>query len=105
MKKKKNFDYQLTKGKKKGSARASESSKTPTKGGLEPNSHTEPHRSESTALSSQPNPHLRASSKIVQFEFVLTVVKSTMPSYEKLQCRLTAPFIIVACDGDLQRKK
>ena len=28
-----------------------------------------------------------------------------MPSYQKLQCRLTAPNIIVACDGDLQRKK
>ena len=27
-----------------------------------------------------------------------------MPSYEKLQCRLTATYIIVACDGDLQRK-
>ena len=29
-----------------------------------------------------------------RFEFVFTVVKSTMPSYEKLQCRLTAPYII-----------
>ena len=28
-----------------------------------------------------------------------------MPSYKKLQCRLTAPYIIVACDGNLQRKK
>ena len=28
-----------------------------------------------------------------------------MPSHQKLQCRLTAPYISVACDGDLQRKK
>ena len=28
-----------------------------------------------------------------------------MPSYQKLQCLLTAPNIIVACEGDLQRKK
>ena len=28
-----------------------------------------------------------------------------MPSYQKLQCRLTAPYILVACDGGLQRKK
>ena len=28
-----------------------------------------------------------------------------MPSYQKLQCRLSAPYILVACDGGLQRKK
>ena len=28
-----------------------------------------------------------------------------MPSYQKLQCRLSAPHILVACDGGLQRKK
>ena len=28
-----------------------------------------------------------------------------MPSYQKLQCRLSAPYIRVACDGGLQRKK
>ena len=28
-----------------------------------------------------------------------------MPSYQKLQCRLSAPYIVVACDGGLQRKK
>ena len=28
-----------------------------------------------------------------------------MPSYQKLQCRLTAPYILVACNGGLQRKK
>ena len=51
--------------KKKWSAtvsKCSPSSKTLAKSGLEPDSHTEPHRSESTALSTQPNPHLRVSS-------------------------------------------
>ena len=43
--------------------------------------------------------------RLYNFEFVFTVVKSTMPSYQKLQCRLTAPYILVACDGGLQRKK
>ena len=28
-----------------------------------------------------------------------------MPSYQKLQCRLSAPYILGACDGGLQRKK
>ena len=28
-----------------------------------------------------------------------------MPSYQKLQCRLTAPYTLVACDGGLKRKK
>ena len=28
-----------------------------------------------------------------------------MPSYQKLQCRLAAPYILVACNGRLQRKK
>ena len=80
--------------------------KTLAKFGLEPDSHTKPHRSESTAL-------YRLSQilifvlflRLYNFKFVFTVVKSTMPLYEKLQCRLTAPYIIVACDGDLQRKK
>ena len=39
------------------------------------------------------------------YNFVFTVVKLTMPSYQKLQCRLTAPYILVACDGGLKRKK
>ena len=43
--------------------------------------------------------------RLYNFEFVFTVVKSTMPSYQKLQWRLTAPYILVACDGGLQRKK
>ena len=43
--------------------------------------------------------------RLYNFEFVFTVVKSTMPSYQKLQCRLTAPYILVACDGGLHRKK
>ena len=36
---------------------------------------------------------------------MFTVVKSTMPSYQKLQCRLTAPNILVACNGGSPRKK
>ena len=28
-----------------------------------------------------------------------------MPSQQKLQCRLAAPYSLVACDGGLQRKK
>ena len=48
---------------------------------------------------------LLLSLRLYNFEFVFTVVKSTMPSYEKLQCRLSAPYILVACDGGLQRKK
>ena len=67
----------------------------------------QPHRSESTALSTQPKIIfvLLLILRLYNFEFVFTVVKSTMPSYQKLQCRLTAPYILVACDGGLQRKK
>ena len=75
-----------------------------------PNYYTEPHRSESTTLSTQPNPHLRASSKIVQFLIRVYCSQINQPCLriQKLQCRLTAPYIIVwfvACEGDLQRKK
>ena len=68
----------------------------------------QPHRSESTALSTQPNPHFRASSnsKIIQFRIRVhcSQIKHAS-SYQKLQCRLTAPCVLVACDGALQRKK
>ena len=40
-------------------SKCSPSSKALMKSGLEPDSYTEPHRSESTALSTQPNPHLQ----------------------------------------------
>ena len=43
--------------------------------------------------------------RLYNFEFVFTVVKSTMPLYQKLRCCLSAPYILVACDGGLERKK
>ena len=80
------------------------SSKTLPKSGLEPDSYTD-----------QSQPLYQLSQilifvlllRLYNFEFVFTVVKSwsTMPSYQKLQCRLSAPYIFVACDRGLQRKK
>ena len=76
--------------------------KTLAQSGLEPASYTD-----------QSQPRYRLGQilifvlllRLYNFEFVFTVVKSTMRSYQKLQCRLSPPYILVACDGGLQRKK
>ena len=88
-------------------SKCSPSSKTLAKSGLEPDSYTN--------RIDQSQPLYRLSQilifvllltlRLYNFEFAFTVVKSTMPPYQKLQCRLTAPYILVACDGGLQRKK
>ena len=89
-------------------SKCSPSSKTLAKSGLEPDSYTEPHRYQSQPLyrlSQILIGVLLLTLRLYNFEFVFTVVKSSMPSYQKPQCRQTAIYILVACDGGLQRKK
>ena len=71
--------------------------KSLAKSGLEPDSYSEPHRSESTALSTQPNPHPRAFSGSTIVQFRIRVYCSQINHALVSKAAMTADYTLHPC--------